>query len=183
MIKILLILFAVGVIVAAVFFLMMVKGPDVQKYEHLKDPKITTLPDILVLEVPFETSTEGLKDVFNFLFKTYFKIKGVSKKVSKMMPPVARYENNLDFAMEAEKRDHAFKNIIWKGAAAIPLKIKPDKLPELKHEKLKARLSHWQYGETAEILHIGPYEQEAPTVKKIREYIATQGYEITGLHE
>jgi len=183
MFKILLIISVVGVVIAAVFFLMMVKGPDLQKYEFLKKPRITSLPETLVLEVPFETSTEGLKNVFGFLYKTYFRIKGVSKRASAAIPPMARYENNLDFAMDEEKRADAFKNIVWKGSAAIPLKPDTTTLPKLKHDKLSARLSHWKYGETAEILHIGPYEEEAPTIKKIRDFIDSQGYEIAGFHE
>ena len=183
MFKSILLLSVIAVVVGASYLFSMVKGPDLRRYESLKKPRITTLPDTLVLEVPFETSTEGLKNVFGFLFKTYFKIKGVPKKASAMMPAIARYENNLDFAMEKSERAEAFKNIVWKGVAAIPLTIDLQKIPVVEHETFSARLTRWHYGETAEILHIGPYEKEAPTIQKIREFIASQGYEISGYHE
>ncbi|MEK7637305.1 MAG: GyrI-like domain-containing protein [Patescibacteria group bacterium] len=35
----------------------------------------------------------------------------------------------------------------------------------------------------AEILHIGPYSAEGPTIKKLNRFIALEGYRITGPHE
>ncbi len=185
MFKIILIVSALALIIGVISYLLLFKGVDLRQYEHLKSPRITTLPDTPVLAVEFETSTEGLKEVFGFLFSTYFKIKGVPKRSGKIMPALARYENALDFDMEEAQRNKAFANITWKGIAAIPLPhgIKDLPVQTQDRHKLSARLSSWQYGETAEILHIGPYEKEGPTVQKIREFIDTQGYEICGFHE
>jgi len=35
----------------------------------------------------------------------------------------------------------------------------------------------------AQILHIGPYGEEGPTVKKLHEFVSNKGYEIAGVHE
>ena len=48
---------------------------------------------------------------------------------------------------------------------------------------MKASLETWEYGEVAEILHIGPYNKEEPTVNKLMNFIKEQGYEVAGLHE
>ena len=48
---------------------------------------------------------------------------------------------------------------------------------------LDIRLSTWTYGSVAEILHIGPYEQEVPTIKRLEAFIMDQGYSIIGEHE
>jgi len=40
----------------------------------------------------------------------------------------------------------------------------------------------FEEGLCAQILHIGPYAQEEPTVKKLHEFISLEGYEMTGLH-
>jgi len=181
--KIVLIIVAVVLSGAGSFYFLMMKGPDLSKYEHLKSPRITTIPDTNVLEVPFETPTEGLNEVFSYLFKNYFKLKGVPKRAAKMAPPVARYENTLDFEMEVEKRKAVFDNMIWKGIAAIPMPSDITSLPDIRHENLKAGISRWQYGKTAEILHIGPYEEEGETVRKLLKFIAEQGYETAGFHE
>ncbi len=183
MIKIAVIIVVVVLAAAGGFFFMLMKGPDLAKYEHLREPRITVLPDITVLAASFETSGDGLKEVFGFLFKTYFKIKGVPKRPGKMPPPVARYENALDFEMESDKRKAILEKIIWKGVAALPLATDIVDLPDVQNKTLTARIAHWHYGETAEILHIGPYDQEPPTVRRLMEYIKEQGYEISGLHE
>ncbi len=181
--KIALIIAVVVLCVGGGFVYRMLKGPDLSRYEHLRQPRITTLPDSNVLAVSFEASGEELKEVFGFLFKNYFKIKGVPKRPDKMPPPAARYENVVDFDMEPARRKSFLKNIIWKGVAAIPLASDIAELPDIKNEKLTAGVVRWQYGKTAEILHVGPYEEEAPTVKRLKKYIEEQGYEIAGLHE
>ncbi len=183
MLKIVLIVIAVLLLVGMGVFFIVVKGPDVSKYEYLQEPQIVIIPDITVLEVSFTTPADGLKEVFGFLFKNYLKIKGVPKIPWNMPSSLARYENFLDFDMEISKREAAFKEMIWQGAAALPLPANITNVPDVRHEKLTARIVTWKYGETAEILHIGPYEKETPTGNKLTEYIEKQGYEITGSHE
>lgn len=183
MLKIILIIVAVLVLGAGGFVFIMMKGPDLSDYEYLQNPRITTIGATKVLEVPFQVPGEGLKEVFGFLFKNYYKLKGVPKRVSAMEPPVARYENALDAEMEAKQREDTFNNMIWKGVAAIPIPADISNGPDIQHEKLIARISEWAYGETAEILHIGPYVNEPSTIRKLKTYIAEQGYEISGLHE
>ena len=183
MLKIVLIVVVVLLFAGMGVIFMVVKGPDVSKYTYLQDPQIVSIPDATVLEVSFRTSTEGLKEVFGFLFKNYFKIKGVPKLPWKIPPSLARYHNPLDFDMEASKRKAAFENIIWQGAAALPLPINITSAPNLEHKELTAGIVTWKYGNMAEILHIGAYEEEGPSVQKLNAFIEKQGYEIVGLHE
>ncbi|MCD4812821.1 GyrI-like domain-containing protein [bacterium] len=183
MLKIVVIVGSVLVVLGIVAVLFMLKGPDLSKYKYLQDPRIAVLPDVKVMEIPFEVSSDGLGGVYKALFKTYFKLKGVPKGPG-MESPAARYENALDFDMDTKERETAFKNIIWKGSAAIPLSETISALPAINsQDNFIPRLTTWKYGETAEILHIGPYEKEAPTVNKLCAFIKAQGYEISGLHE
>jgi hypothetical protein len=164
-------------------FLWMMQGPDVSKYEFLKNPRITAKPDTPVLEVPFEISSQDLHRVFGVLMKTYFKLPHVPKGPG-MPAPAARYKNLLDITLPPEKRLQAFKNVVWKGSAAIPVPAEVRELPANTGEpNFTPRVSVWKYGEVAEILHLGPYDAEVPTIKKLTDYITAQGYEITGLHE
>ena len=55
--------------------------------------------------------------------------------------------------------------------------------PHETQEGLKASLATWEYGEVAEILHLGPYSREEPVLKRLREFIREQGYFILGGHE
>ena len=183
MLKIVIAIAVVLLIVGGGFFYLMIKGPDMSRYRHLQEPQITTMEDMTVLEVPFETSADGLKEVFSFLFKNYYKMKGVPKRPDKVASPVARYENALDFEMDEKSRLETFKNMTWKGVAAIPLPPGITELPSVQHDTLTARITTWSYGEMAEILYTGPYELEGPAVKRLMEHIRTSGYEVNGLHE
>lgn len=48
-------------------------------------------------------------------------------------------------------------------------------LPKLRFESMTEGLA-------AQILHIGPYSEEAPTIEKLHQYIHENGYELTGKH-
>lgn len=37
-------------------------------------------------------------------------------------------------------------------------------------------------GETAQIMHIGPFSEEGPTIKKVHDFILESGKQLTGLH-
>ncbi len=156
---------------------------DVRPYERLKDPAIRTIPVTRVMQISFELPSSELSKMYGVLFKCYFATRGTPKG-KKMQPPATRYVNTIDFEMASKDRERMVKEAVWKGMTGIPV---PETVSELKLPKncygMTVELSDWQYGETAEILHVGPYEKEAPTVKRLLDYIDAQGYEIAGLHE
>ena len=182
--KVVIIIIAVTVVAAAAFLIMnMVSAVDVSAYERLKDPVITTIPDTKVVQVQFEVPSKGLAEVFKVLFKSYYSTQGVPKGKN-MQPPSVRYFNTIDFDMAANDREKMVGEVVWKGAAAIPVS---QKIREVNSGKgtggLKAELGEWKYGEVAEILHIGPYEKEAPTVNRLLQFVEDSGYDIAGPHE
>ncbi len=44
------------------------------------------------------------------------------------------------------------------------------------------RYASFAEGKAAQILHVGPFAEEGPTVKKLHDFIAQQGGELTGKH-
>ena len=54
----------------------------------------------------------------------------------------------------------------------------PQKVPGV-----EVSLETWQYGTVAQILHIGPYDQEEPTIDRLNRFIQDGGYEVAGVHE
>jgi len=139
---------------------------DLSQYEKLKDPQIRQMPDkqkMLVVEMtgdPNETAGKA----FTLLFRTFFKLPG-----ARMAPPRARWLNTL-----TDPRDE------WVGLYALPL---PDSMDSLPAGVEGAKIDDWEYGEVAEILHIGPYSEETPTIEKLFAFVADQGYAIAGPHE
>lgn len=46
----------------------------------------------------------------------------------------------------------------------------------------KVRLERFHEGLSAQIMHIGPYSAEKPTIDRVHAYIAEHGYELAGKH-
>jgi hypothetical protein len=44
------------------------------------------------------------------------------------------------------------------------------------------RLERLQEGLAAQIMHVGPYADEAPTIEGLHAWVAAQGYELRGRH-
>jgi hypothetical protein len=45
-----------------------------------------------------------------------------------------------------------------------------------------ARLERFDEGMAAQIMHVGPYSAEAPTIERLHAFVAEQGYELRGRH-
>jgi hypothetical protein len=170
------ILIAAGVILVVViagflvFGYYMMKGPDLGKYEALKDPRIAQKADqrMLQVEAVGDPNTVGMK-AFGLLFQTFYK----NVKARGMVAPVARWPKPWD----TPKNE-------WVGLYGLPVPASLDKLAETPNMPgYTVTLTTWQYGDVAEILHVGPYSTESTTVEKLKAFIAASGYQIAGPHE
>lgn len=159
------------IVFGAMFFYS--RGPDVSQFEHLKQPRIMKMGDqkMIVVKATGDPNVVGGK-AFGLLFKAYYKIEGVPKG-PRQPAPRARWPKPL----ETPKGE-------WTGLYAMPVPETTTKLPEVEPDAgLELSLATWKYGEVAEILHVGPYSTEEPTVNRLVDYIHQQGYEILGEHE
>ena len=77
-------------------------------------------------------------------------------KLMIMQPDFVTDQNLNDAVIEVEKK----KNI---------------KLPKIKFEKITEGLS-------AQVMHIGPYSDEAVTIANLHKFIKDNGYKLRGLH-
>lgn len=153
------------------FLIGCMPSPDLSIYQSLKEPKISTKPSInaMVIEItgePGKTSGEA----FGRLFKMKFKLNNDNLKEAF---PRARWPKPF----ETPKNEYV-------GIFALPVSNEVTSIPpNVDNPEPKIQLQNWQYGEVAEILHIGAYDKEAPTVEKLKSFIAANGYEISGAHE
>lgn len=81
----------------------------------------------------------------------------------------------------------------WRWALAIPM---PDAVDAAALDKAKtvlrekknpdfldqACLKVLKEGLSVQIMHIGPYDKEGPTIKKLHDYVAENGYAFNGAH-
>lgn len=155
-----------GICTAAVLLLNLSLGAqDFNQYTKLKDPQISQKPNqkMLVMKARGDPNVVA-KDAFTKLFSTYFKLPG-----AKMAAPRARWLADL----AGPKED-------WIGFYALPL---PESVTSLPAGMEGVKIKEWEYGEVAEILHIGSYSNETPTIEKLHTFITAQGYVIAGPHE
>lgn len=154
-----------GIFTLWLFIAGTVAAQDMSSYEPLKTPRLTTMASqrMLVVEAKGDPNVAA-KDAFGLLFKTFFSLKGV-----RMAPPRARWAN-----IATDPKDE------WVGLYGLPL---PDSITGLPEGTQGIRIEEWDYGEVAEILHIGPYSEEIPTIEKLHAFIDESGYEIAGPHE
>ena len=144
-----------------------------QELEKLRNPRITERPSekMLVVEARGDPRKVG-SSAFGFLFQLYYRMPQTPRGLQQSAPR-ARWPVSFD-----EPRSE------WVGFYALPVPDTVNVVPE--HEAqpgLRVALSVWEYGQTAEILHIGPYDQEEPTLKRLRSYVEDQGYVLAGEHE
>jgi hypothetical protein len=169
---------------AVAAFLVFFRGPDLRPYLALKEPRIVRKDDARVLQVTFTgQKADVIQPAFGLLMRTYFGLRDVPKGPG-MQAPRARYAFPPGASHDPAEAFKAFQAGTWTGAAAIPVPEAATLAPQSADARgLQAEIATWRYGEVAEILHLGSYESEIPTVKRLADYVASQGYEIVGDHE
>ena len=70
----------------------------------------------------------------------------------------------------------------WTHIIGLPIPEDTASLPQ-KVVDTEVRVETWQYGTVAQILHLGPYDQEEASVTRLHQFVAENGYEIAGMHE
>mgnify|MGYP001569737512 CR=1 FL=1 len=147
-------------------------GTDLEKIQYLKVPRITLKPDAHAITVrlkgtPGEISASG----FGILYKVNYKLDEKYRK--KLEAPRARWEALS--ANAGKDMTATFALIVDVFLLELPKSVQ-EEFPDVK-------LVDWGYGEVGEILHVGPYNAEKSSVEKLSDFIKTNGYTISGLHE
>jgi hypothetical protein len=70
----------------------------------------------------------------------------------------------------------------WTHIIGLPVPQDTSSLTQ-KVPGVEVTLETWEYGTVAQILHLGPYDQEGPTVDRLHVFIEERGYQVSGMHE
>jgi len=144
-------------------------------------PETVTLPDRKVLTLTSIGNPNKVgESVFSTLYGTAygtkfktFKPKGVKMELGKLC---AHWPD-----AHLKPKDE------WTGIWAVPVPdyVEAEDIVQ-KDPKNPVRLEIWPGGTYAQILHVGSFAEEGPTIKTLHEYIEAQGIpmkEVIGLHE
>lgn len=70
----------------------------------------------------------------------------------------------------------------WTMIIGLPVPEDTASLPQ-KVGGAEVKIETWKYGTVAQVLHLGPYDQEHTTVERLHRFIEDGGYDIAGVHE
>lgn len=136
-------------------------------------------------------NSKEYKDSIEALMATSYKTKFIMKKEHGkdyvVMPLEGLWwaEDMENFSLDAKSE--------WKWTSLIlqPTFVKEEHITQAKEETTlkkdlpsleKIKFIEFEEGFSAQILHIGPYSEEGPTVEKIHNKIQEEGYEFNGPH-
>ncbi|MFA6027466.1 MAG: hypothetical protein WC752_00885 [Patescibacteria group bacterium] len=153
---------------------LMFSGAKLSDYEYLKEPQISEMAEQSMMVISLTGDADATAgDAISVLYKAYYQLDGVSK--GKMPAPKARWQ------WDQEKYDITDEDAVLTGEYGLPIPDSVKELPAGSDPRLKIKT--WEYGQVAEILHVGDYNNETPTIDKLHKFIEDQGYEIIGDHE
>ncbi|MFX1599001.1 MAG: GyrI-like domain-containing protein [Promethearchaeota archaeon] len=160
-----------------------------------KEVVLVDIPEMQFLMIDGMGSPGDSEEYLNALAVLYsvaFKTKFLSKVKGKdyVVPPLEGFwwaDNMKDFT-EGNRDKWKWTMMImqpdWITQDIINEAIEStiEKKPELKNVISKLHLEKYKEGRAAQIMHLGPYSEEGPTVEKVHNFIESQGGKFDG-HE
>jgi len=171
--RILLVVLVMVVLMAGIGLWRFLRGPDLSAYDRFYEPALLSLPAQKMVVIEATGAPEAVAgEAFGALMAAYFSMDGVPK--GRGMPaPRARWPQGLEVPPSQ-----------WLGRYAIPVPESVTALPAAEPgTKLVPKLVTWDYGDIAQVLHVGPYHAEKPSIDRLQLFIAKQGLKIVGEHE
>lgn len=160
--------------VVGIVWIGMPRGPSLQEVAPLREPRILDMGWQKVLLVRGKGDPNQVaRKAFGLLMRTYFGLENVPKGGPSFKAPRARWPVGENAPMEE-----------WEGLYAMPVPDHVSRVPDRSsHPDLRVELATWEYGTVAQILHVGRYDSEEPTVQRLEAFIREEGYRIDGPHE
>ncbi len=140
------------------------------------DPKIIEMPPQKMAVVqgkgaPDKVFSEVMPALYSCAYTLKFDLKKKGQPTFKVSGLRGRYPDA-----------HLVPKDEWTIIMGLPVPNDTNSLPQ-KIPTIEVRLETWDYGTVAQILHIGAYDQEGPTIERLHQFIEKNGYQIAGPHE
>jgi len=159
-----------------------------------KEVVLVEVPDMNFLMVDGsgdQNTAQEYQDALNALYNVSYTLKFLIKKEMSIDYPVMALKglwwtnNMLEFSMDNKDIWQWTSMIMQPGCVTAELVTRV--CEELKQKKdlpalSKLRFERFHEGVSAQIMHIGPYTAEKPTIEKLHAYMQAHGYEFNGKH-
>lgn len=141
-----------------------------------KEPRILEMPSqkmavVRAIGAPDKVFSEIMPALYGSVYALKFDLKKKGMPTFKVSPPRARYTDA-----------HLVPKEEWTVALGVPIPEDATSLSQ-KVPGVEVKIETWDYGTVAQILHLGPYDQEKPTVERLHRFIKESRFEIAGVHE
>jgi len=148
----------------------------VQQKLSKKEPQIVEMPPqkmavVYAKGAPDRVFPEVMPALYGSVYTLKFDLKKKGLTTFKVSGLRARYPDA-----------HLVLKEEWTHIIGLPIPEDTASLPQ-KVPGIEVKIETWEYGTVAQILHLGPYDQEEPTVERLHKFIEESGYEIAGMHE
>ena len=128
---------------------------------------------------------EGFQGLYSVAYTIRFAIKARDEVAYTVMPPEGLFwsENGgLDLAAMEDWR--------WKMMIMTPDFVTSADFESAQQQAVekgnesasRVRLDTYDEGLAAQVMHVGPYNQEEPTIRLLQDFITAEGYEQRGIH-
>lgn len=139
-------------------------------------PEITELPARKMATVtskgdPNTTAQEAMSALYGAVYTLKFDLKKKDLETFKVEPLRARWPDA-----------HLLPKDQWTAYWALPIPEDTETLPQ-KSPDAQVVLKTWEYGTVAQVLHVGPYSEEGPTIAALHKFVEENGYKLIGDHE
>ena len=178
------------------------KKLDLRKeLKHLYQPSAKTAVIVEVPEMRFITiegegapSEEGsdFQQALQAIFSLGYPVKFGARQRLEIDYPVMPLEGlywNADTGGRIDEQDPG--RMAWKLMMMIP-EVIPDEFVEAMRAEVAekkdlprlsdVRIERYDEGTSAQIMYVGPYDQETPTIERLIAFAENQGYEVAGPH-
>lgn len=165
-----------------------------------RTPVFVDVPELGYLMVdgrgaPEESANEPTTDFqksFSAIFPVVYTIKFRLKRDGLMMPilPIEALWMTADdgsFDMNVPPQEWSWRVLMAVSDDVIP-SVFEEAVAEVRRKKgdfehlRRLRFERWQEGHCAQIMHVGPYSEERPTIEALHAFIAAEGFKQRGAH-
>ena len=159
-----------------------------------KTPAVVDVPEMSFLMVDGRgdpNTSKEYRDAIEVLYGTSYPLKFTLKKAGILDYTVMPLEG-LWWVEGSEEFDPDKKgNWNWTSMIMQPYQVTTDLVVETLEDVAKKkdlaaiskiRLESFHEGLSVQIMHIGPWSEEAPTIEKLHDFAREQGYKLRGKH-